>query len=703
MLQVPRLDGDDYKSIFERAKARIPTLTDEWTNFNAADPGITTLETFAWLFDTLHYYMNAAGETHRLKYFKLLGIRPFQRQASCVLALEGPGPIDLPAGARFWAEDVPFETRETFRGPANRLTAVYREQAGVRTDLTLRAGVDGGFAPLFSPDSPADACVYLGFEKPLRGAARLYLELAPQPRTPFGQDFRLAGLAWEWYDGRAWRPARVESDETCGLLHSGFVCLRLPDAGVGPGPADLAAGHYLRCRLLENHYDLTPRLGRVLPCCVRAVQRRTWAETAEFVYDGSGVLRPDLWVPEQTLVEVYVRRAGDEDLVRWYGVNTGTPDLAAVELPAGGGRLEITFDAGRFGAAPDQGDHVLVCLLSPQAAQSARLGRTDGCSGLRLDIDAENLSALTLALVRPGPDGRAICRLWRQCEDLMEAGWDDCVFQLDERERQVVFGDSLHGRQPEAGWEVLAVEMRTSRFEGGNVVAGSVTRPQDPVPGLGRVYNPAPAAGGARRKTSAQLQSELDQRMAAPARAVTQEDYQAIALATPGLMLDSVAVIPMKEYCRTYGGPQPMNTVVVAVKPRSDQRLPALSEVYRRAVAAHLEHSRILTTDIRVVPARYIGVGVYGRLWLRPGEAGGRQRVEEVIRRAVETLDTGEYGRGVDCGRLFSALELEPCVQRVEQLSLEYIGQGGGKNEHGDITVGPDCLTYLRETGIEYM
>ena len=65
MLQVPRLDGDDYESIFQRARSRIPALTSEWTNFNAADPGITTLQTFAWLFDTLHYYMNASGEAVR--------------------------------------------------------------------------------------------------------------------------------------------------------------------------------------------------------------------------------------------------------------------------------------------------------------------------------------------------------------------------------------------------------------------------------------------------------------------------------------------------------------------------------------------------------------------------------------------------------------------------------------------------------------
>lgn len=703
MLQVPRLDGDDYESIFQRAKARIPTLTEEWTNFNASDPGITTLETFAWLFDTLHYYMNASGEVHRLKYFKLLGIEPVQRPAECVLALEGPGPVDLPRGTRVQAGDVSFETTETLQGPTNRLTALWLEQEGRRTDLTARAGVDGGFAPLFTPQSPQSSTLYLGFAGPLSGTVRLYLELEAQPRTLFDETFRLAQLGWEAFDGETWRPVHVERDETCGLLRSGFLTLILPGPAVVPGDGQTPAGCCLRCRLLENHYDLTPRLGRVLPCCVRAEQVRTWARAEELVCDGSLVLEPDFCVGADTLVEVYVRCAGEEAYTRWCSAEHRADDLAEVRLPDGRGRMQIIFDADRFGKAPAAGDMVLVTALSPQAAEMAYLGCTDGCAGQRMDIDAENISSLTLALLRPGPDGRPVCRLWQRCDDLMEAGWDDCVFSLDERERQVVFGDSLRGRQPEAGWDVMAVEIRTSRFEGGNVVAGSVTALQEPIPGVARVYNPAPAQGGCRRKTAAQLQTELDEEMMTPARAVTQEDYRAIAMATPGLMLDSVAVIPMKEYCRTYPQPAALNTVVVAVKPRSRQRLPVLSEVYRRAVAAHLEHSRILTTDIRVVPARYIGVSVYGRLWLRPGETGGRARVEAVIRSAVETLHTGEYGRGVDCGRLFSALELESCVQRVERLSLEYIGQGGGKNEHGDITAGPDCLTYLLETGIEYM
>ena len=106
---------------------------------------------------------------------------------------------------------------------------------------------------------------------------------------------------------------------------------------------------------------------------------------------------------------------------------------------------------------------------------------------------------------------------------------------------------------------------------------------------------------------------------------------------------------------------------------------------------------------MRVTAARYVGVSVYGRVRLRPGVENGAAQVEEAVRRMVDTTQTGEYGRAVDYGRLFSALELVPAVQSVEQLSMEYVGKGGGKNEHGDVTAGPDCLTYVREIGLEYI
>ena len=67
MLSVPQLDDLSFEKLFDRARSRIPVMTQEWTDFNAHDPGITTLQTFAWLTDTLNYYMDATGDAHRLK------------------------------------------------------------------------------------------------------------------------------------------------------------------------------------------------------------------------------------------------------------------------------------------------------------------------------------------------------------------------------------------------------------------------------------------------------------------------------------------------------------------------------------------------------------------------------------------------------------------------------------------------------------
>ena len=76
MLRVPDLDNITYEQLLEKAIHKIPQLTKEWTDFNVHDPGITTLEIYAWLVDMLNYYINASGDIHVRKYMKLLGIVP---------------------------------------------------------------------------------------------------------------------------------------------------------------------------------------------------------------------------------------------------------------------------------------------------------------------------------------------------------------------------------------------------------------------------------------------------------------------------------------------------------------------------------------------------------------------------------------------------------------------------------------------------
>ena len=76
MLKVPQLDDLTYEQIVNRSISRIPAMTDQWTDFNSHDPGITVLQAYAWLVDMLNFYMNATGDVHVEKYLKLLGITP---------------------------------------------------------------------------------------------------------------------------------------------------------------------------------------------------------------------------------------------------------------------------------------------------------------------------------------------------------------------------------------------------------------------------------------------------------------------------------------------------------------------------------------------------------------------------------------------------------------------------------------------------
>ena len=199
------------------------------------------------------------------------------------------------------------------------------------------------------------------------------------------------------------------------------------------------------------------------------------------------------------------------------------------------------------------------------------------------------------------------------------------------------------------------------------------------------------------------MEPVLEQRIRRVGRAVTEEDIRALVKATPGLIIDSVAVITAEEYTAATGAPPAPNTIFVAVKPGGDAALPALSEAYRKTIRNHLERYRLLTTDLQVIAARYVGVSVYGRIALAENNPRTQQQVLDALARIINGVDSGLFGQRIDLGRLFSSIEMLPPVRAVIGLSLEAIGAGGRKNEHGDVEIHPDSLAYLWETGIEFV
>src|SRR5215207_7097898 len=113
----PPLDNRRFADLRDEALARIPVHTPEWTNFNRSDPGVTLVEVFAFLTESILYRANQIPERNRKKFLQLLRI-PLNEATEARglvtitngVASTTPEPVVLTEGVEVRAGEVPFRT-----------------------------------------------------------------------------------------------------------------------------------------------------------------------------------------------------------------------------------------------------------------------------------------------------------------------------------------------------------------------------------------------------------------------------------------------------------------------------------------------------------------------------------------------------------------------------------------------------------------
>ena len=73
-LPTPRLDDRRFQDLVDEAKRRVQTRCPEWTDHNVSDPGVTLIETFAWMTDQLLYRLNRVPDLNYVKFLELIGV-----------------------------------------------------------------------------------------------------------------------------------------------------------------------------------------------------------------------------------------------------------------------------------------------------------------------------------------------------------------------------------------------------------------------------------------------------------------------------------------------------------------------------------------------------------------------------------------------------------------------------------------------------
>src|SRR6188472_145099 len=83
-LPAPQLDDRRFQDLVDEAKRRVQQRCPEWTDHNVSDPGVTLIETFAWMTDQLLYRLNRVPDLNYVKYLELIGVRLLPPRAATV-------------------------------------------------------------------------------------------------------------------------------------------------------------------------------------------------------------------------------------------------------------------------------------------------------------------------------------------------------------------------------------------------------------------------------------------------------------------------------------------------------------------------------------------------------------------------------------------------------------------------------------------
>lgn len=303
--ELPNLDDRTFDQIRSELLLRIPRYTPEWTDWNESDPGVTLVELFAWLAESIGYRLNRAPERCLLTFLDVLGIGPEPaRAANADLTFTvRPGetnPITVPArtvvNSDVRTDDgrpIVFETEQGIELMPLRLQSL--QLAGL-SDFELHT-IEDAATPEFRPfgaDPQHGSALYLGFgpaDAPVTFPQQITFLVDPvSNEEAHPTDAR---LQWEYRSSataQRWSPLDTYVDGSRAFTRRGYVSIAGPRNSVfvpKVGKEDRAL-HWLRCRLVSGGYGAgqAPRVGLLRYNTAPAVSLSTVADERAGQSDG---------------------------------------------------------------------------------------------------------------------------------------------------------------------------------------------------------------------------------------------------------------------------------------------------------------------------------------------------------------------------------------------------------------------------------
>ena len=258
--------------------------------------------------------------------------------------------------------------------------------------------------------------------------------------------------------------------------------------------------------------------------------------------------------------------------------------------------------------------------------------------------------------------------IWERRDDLAASSPAARHYLLDATRGQVMFGDGNQGRAPEQGIEIRARYLQT-RAADGHAAAYAVDRIEDGALADVEVTNPQPSEGGASAETLDAAIGRVRLLREASLRAVTLQDIETVALATPGADIARVSA-----RANMYPGlacANALGVITIIVLPASTDAHPMPSAGLLAYIARRLDRVRVIGTRFVVTGPEYVKIVVHAQVKMLAGvkREAVRARVLEALRRFFDPM-VWPFGRDVYRSEVLQALDGVEGVDYIEKLEL---------------------------------
>ena len=728
-LILPNLDDKTFSQIAEEARLLIPSSAPEWTDHNVHDPGITFSELFAWLAEIQHYRLNRTSAASYERFFSLMGVTPLPAQPAEVSVAFEFKDLDndllVPANTKMWAiglDSVPFQTiRDQYLTKAKVKRVV--THAGNQEIVQTTAEKDEvGHYEAFGPAPAIDDFLRIEFEgwfEEPQGQIHITLfedDLPPtKPLPPKAGAFQSsATVRWEYRSDaegegeESWTELEVIQDETLSLSRSGELIFR------SPAGANAERHKQLRAVLSKGQFEIPPRIVSILTNTVRGRQ----VETIVNEDLGAGLGTPDHSVRLKkwpVLINTQIddgpfqvgevldwkalidrlRKAADLEsplketvlylVEKLQGVQgLGDPDpndpLKKTEYAWARAFDDLLSDADLYQRAKFKG--LKIPSEFTEEPRCKNQSNTRRFNRLLLQLVFRDLIVSDRVEIQVRTSGpKKTWQTWQRVEDFQKSGPDDNHYILEPETGTIFFGNGLNGKIPQTTELIRARFYHYSQLENGNLAANHqwVLNLVPAGTSITKRANPAAAFGGRREETLDETKIRAREIFRKGRAILTGEDYESLALNTPGLRVAKAKVIPNfnpKLPCLKLPGEV---TLLVEPQPPPRAAFPGApptvaSEGFIATIQNAVENRRVVTTNIHVIGPRYVEVNVSGRVFLK--KRVSEAEVQESIRRALEEfLDPvyggPEAGKGWPFGR--SIFPSEISQQLVKVAGVDYV------------------------------